>query len=152
MGHSTTMQILVAILVALVILAFLSSRRAGATALGLLCVFLVVLGAWTFYDEGRKEKLEDLIPVTDVEIAETRVRFGTTEYLVRNLHPERTLARFTSERVARLEDGTIVDRRTFEHTVDIPPGQARWTPLRFPGLDPSLDYSWEITHTVAAGS
>jgi len=144
------MQILVAILVALVVLAFLSSRRAGTTALGLTCVVLVLLGAWTMYDEGRKEKLEDLIPVTDVEIAETRVRFGTTEYLVRNHHPARTLVRFTSERVARLEDGTIVDRRTFEHTVDVPPGQARWTPLRFPGLDASLEYSWDITHTVAA--
>lgn len=162
MGHSnvpslrnrldtvSSMQILLAILIALVILAFMSSRRAGVASLVVLAIVLAAMGAWTAYDEGRKADLENLIPVSDVEIGDTRVRFGTPEYLVRNNNPTYTLAGFTSERVARLEDGTIVDRKTFHHSVDIPPGQARWTPLRFPGLDSSLDYSWEITATTAA--
>lgn len=143
------MQILLAILIALVILAFMSSRRAGLRALVGMGVVLALMGAWTVYDEGRKAELEHVIPASDVEIVETRVRFGMTEYLVRNKHPTRTLTAFSSERIARLEDGTIVDRKSFSHAVDIPPGQARWTPLRFPGLDASLDYSWEITGTVA---
>ncbi len=144
------MQILIAILVAVVILAFMSSRRAGVTALGVLALVLAALGAWTVYDERQKAGLEDLIPATDVEITETRTRFGSTEYLVRNHNARWRLAGFSSERVATLPDGTIVDRKRFTHPVDIPPGQARWTPLRFPGLDPTLDYSWDITGTRAA--
>ena len=146
------MQIALAVLIALVILAFMSSRRAGMAALAAFAVLLAALGAWTVYDGHRKADLEAVIPLEDVEIGETRVRFGVTEYLVRNQHPEHTLAGFTTEHVARLPDGTIVDRKRFEHRVDIPPGQARWTPLRFPGLDGSLDYSREVVATVAAGT
>ncbi|MEJ2514908.1 MAG: hypothetical protein P8080_03260 [Gammaproteobacteria bacterium] len=143
------MQILIAILIAAVILAFMSSRRAGMAALGALVLVLVALGAWTVYDERQKAELDDLIPTTDVEITETRTRFGSTEYLVKNHNSRWRLAEFSSERVATLPDGTIVDRKQFTHPVDIPPGQARWTPLRFPGLDPTLDYAWNITGTRA---
>jgi hypothetical protein len=82
-----------------------------------------------------------------VEVIDTRRRGNTIDYLVRNHNEEWTLIAIRSEKVARLEDGTVVDRREFTHRVAIPPGQARWETLRFFGLEIGVDYEWRIIGT-----
>lgn len=141
------MPLLIALLFALVIAAFFVSRRAGVWMLCGVSAAVVLMLAWTWYKDTGPEMQRNAIPVEQVEILDTRTRGNTTDYLIRN-HSERwTLIAIRSEKVARLEDGTVVDRKEFTHRLDIPPQQARWQTLRFFGLEIGVDYEWRIIGT-----
>ncbi len=83
----------------------------------------------------------------EVEILDTRMRDNTEDFLVRNNNANWTLIAIYSERVARMDDGTIIDRKEFTHRVNVPPNQARWETLRFFGLQIGVDYDWRIIGT-----
>jgi hypothetical protein len=137
----------IALLFALVIAAFFVSQRAGWWMLGGVSVAVAAMFAWTWYTRADPESRIGAIPVEQVEIVETRTRYNLTEYLIRNNNDDWTLTAIRSEKVARLEDGTIVDRKEFTHYLEIPPHEARWQALRFFGLEIGLDYEWRIIAT-----
>ena len=141
------MPAFIALLFALVIAAFFVSRRAGLVMLGGVSVAVALMFAWTWYTGEELAEQRDAIPVEQVEVVDTRRRGNTIDHLVRNHSEEWTLTAIRSEKVARLEDGTVVDRREFTHRVEIPPGQARWETLRFFGLEIGVDYEWRIIGT-----
>jgi membrane protein implicated in regulation of membrane protease activity len=138
---------LIALLFALVIAVFFVSRRAGMVMLAGVSVAVTLMLAWAWYSGDGPETQRDAIPVEQVEIVDTRMRGNTEDYLVQN-HDERwTLTAIHSDKTARLEDGTVVDRKKFVHRVNVPPQQARWETLRFFGLEIGLEYDWRITGT-----
>ena len=141
------MPALIALLFALVIAAFFVSRRAGLVMLGGVSVAVALMFAWTWFTAEDIAERRDVIPVEQVEVIDTRRRGNTIDHLVRNHNEEWTLTAIHSEKVARLDDGTVVDRREFTHHVEIPPGQARWETLRFFGLQIGVDYEWNIIGT-----
>ena len=144
------MPVLIALLFALVIAVFFVSRRAGMVMLGGVSVAVALMLAWAWYSSEGPEARRDAIPVEQVEIIDTRMRGNTEDYLVHNHNEQWTLVAIHSEKTARLEDGTVVDRKEFVHRVDVPPQQARWETLRFFGLEIGLDYEWRITGTEGA--
>lgn len=144
------MPALIALLFALVLGAFFVSRRVGVVMLAAASVAVAGMFAWTWYAGGRPEIRRDAIPVAQVEIVDTRLRGNTSDYLIRN-HDERwTLTALFTERVARQDDGTVLDRKSFRHLVEVPPGEERWETLRFFGLEIGKDYELEITGTEGA--
>lgn len=146
------MPALIALLFALVIGAFFVSRRAGVVMLGLAAVAVAAMLAWAWQTGSGPDTRRDAIPVQQVEVLDTRRRGNTTDYLIRNNSPDWTLVGLRTEKVARLEDGTVLDRKEFTHRVEVPPGQARWQTLRFFGLEIGLDYEWAVIGTEAARS
>jgi hypothetical protein len=138
---------LIALLFALVIGAFFVSRRVGLGMLLGVSIAVALMFAWTWHTDGAIRERRGVIPVEQVEIVDTRRRGNTTDYLVRNHNERWTLTALHSEKVARLEDGTVLDRREFIHRVEVPPGQARWETLRFFGLEIGLEYEFRITGT-----
>lgn len=141
------MPVLIALLFALVIAAFFVSRRAGQVMLAGASVAVGLMLAWAWYSSQGPERQRDAIPVEQVEIVDTRRRGNTEDYLLRNLSDDWTLVAIHSEKIARLEDGTVLDRQEFVHRVNVPPEQARWVTLRFFGLEIGLEYDWRITGT-----
>lgn len=141
------MPLLIALLFALVIAAFFVSRRAGSWMLAGVAASVAAMFAWTWYSGTAPQTQVDAIPLEQVEVLDTRTRYRSTEYLIRNHSESWTLTAIRSEKVARLEDGTVVDRREFVHRLEIPPQQARWEPLRFFGLEIGLEYDWRIIGT-----
>lgn len=141
------MPVLIAVLFALVIAAFFVSRRVGLFMLAGVSVAVAGMFAWVWHTTDVIESRRDVIPVEQVEVLDSRTRGTTTDYLFRNQNERWTLTAIHSEMVARLDDGTILDRREFTHRVDIPPLQARWHTLRYFGLEIGLDYKWRITGT-----
>jgi hypothetical protein len=139
--------LLIALLFAFVIAAFFVSRRAGVWMLGAVSAAVVLMLAWTWYKDTGPEMQRNAIPVEQVEILDTRTRGNTTDYLIRNHNERWTLIAIRSEKVARLEDGTVVDSKEFTHRLEIPPQQARWQTLRFFGLEIGVDYEWRIIGT-----
>lgn len=141
------MPLLIALLFALVIGAFFVSRRVGVGMLIGVFIAVALMFAWTWHTDGDVRERRDAIYVEQVEITDTRRRGNTVDYLVRNHNERWTLTAIHSEKVARLEDGTVLDRREFVHRVNVPPEQARWETLRFFGLEIGLEYEWRITGT-----
>jgi uncharacterized membrane protein len=139
--------ILIALLFALVIAAFFVSRRAGTAMLAGVAVVVALMFAWTWQTKDASVPKRNAIPLEQVEILETRRRGNTTDHLVRNNSDKWTLVALHTEQVARLEDGTVLDRRAFVHRMEIPPQQARWETLRFFGLQIGLEYEMRITGT-----
>lgn len=146
------MPALIALLFFLVIAAFFVSRRAGLAMLGGAAVAGAATFAWTWYAESGPQNQRDAIPLEQVHILETRRRGNTTDYLIRNDNDRWTLVGLRSEKIARLEDGTIIDRREFVHRVEVPPGQARWQTIRFFGLEIGVEYEWRLTGTEGSRS
>lgn len=144
------MPALIALLFALVIGAFFVSRRAGMLMLAGAFVAVAAMFAWTWHTGPGVELRRDAIPVAEVEILETRMRGNTTDYLVRNGSDSWTLTGLYTERVARDTAGKVVDRKTFSHILEVPPGEASWQTLRFFGLEIGLEYELEITGTEGA--
>jgi len=142
--------VLIALLFALVIAVFFVSRRAGMVMLAGVSVAIALMLAWAWYSSEGPQTRRDAIPVEQVEIVDTRMRGNTEDYLVHNHNEQWTLVAIHSEKTARLEDGTVVDREEFVHRVNVPPQQARWETLRFFGLEIGLDYEWRITGTEGA--
>lgn len=141
------MPLLIVLLFALVVAAFFVSRRAGGWMLAGVSAAVAAMFAWTWHTGTAPETRVDAIPLEQVEVLETRTRYSSTEYLIRNHSETWTLTAIRSEKIARLQDGTVVDRREFVHRLDIPPQQARWEPLRFFGLEIGLQYDWQIIGT-----
>jgi hypothetical protein len=139
--------VILAVLLALVVAAFFVSRRAGMMMLAGVSVAVALMLGWAWHTERGPETQRNAIAVEQVEILDTRTRDNAEDYLVRNNNPEWTLIGLHSEKVARMEDGTIIDRKEFTHRVNVPPGQARWETLRFFGLEIGVDYEWRITGT-----
>jgi hypothetical protein len=144
--------VLIALLFVLVIAAFFVSRRAGLAMLAGVAVVVAAMLAWTWYGESGPVTQRDAIAVAEVEILDTRTRGNTVDYLVRNHNERWTLTAIHSEKIARMEDGTIIDRREFVHRVEVPPEQARWQTLRFFGLEIGVEYEWHITGTEGSRS
>lgn len=141
------MPVLIAVLFALVIAAFFVSRRAGLLMLAGVSVAVAGMFAWIWHTAEVAETRRDVIPIDEIEVLDSRTRGTTTDYLFRNRNERWTLTAIHSEMVARLDDGTILDRREFTHRVDIPPQQARWQTLRYFGLEIGLEYEWRIIGT-----
>jgi hypothetical protein len=141
---------LIALLFALVIGAFFVSRRAGIAMLAGATVAVAAMFAWTWHTGPGVELRRDAIPVAEIEILDTRKRGHTTDYLVRNGSDSWTLTGLYTERVARDEDGQVVDRKTFSHIVEVPPGQSSWQTLRFFGLEIGREYELEVVGTEGA--
>jgi len=139
--------VILAILLAMVVAAFFVSRRAGIRMLTGVSVAVALMLAWAWETERGPETQRNAIAVEEVEILDTRMRDNTEDYLVRNNNADWTLIAIHSERVARMDDGTIIDRKEFTHRVNVPPGQARWETLRFFGLQIGVEYDWRITGT-----
>jgi uncharacterized membrane protein len=139
--------IFIALLFALVIAAFFVSRRAGTAMLAGVAVVVALMFAWTWHTRDGDLPKRNAIALDQVEILETRRRGNTTDHLVRNNSDKWTLVALHTEQVARLEDGTVLDRREFVHRMEIPPQQARWETLRFFGLQIGLEYEMRITGT-----
>jgi hypothetical protein len=139
--------VILAVLLALVVAAFFVSRQAGIRMLTGVAVVVALMLAWAWETERGPETQRNAIAVEEVEILDTRTRDNTTDYLVRNNNPDWTLIGLVSEKVARMEDGTIIDRKEFTHRVNVPPGQARWETLRFFGLQIGVEYDWRIIGT-----
>jgi len=139
--------VLIASLAALVIGAFIVSGRAGLTMLGVAIVAVAAMFAWTWHTGPGVEISEDAIPVSQVEILDMRKRGNTTDYLIRNNSDRWTLTRIDTERYARNEDGAVIDRKTFSHVIEVPPGETQWETLRFFGLEIGLDYELRIVGT-----
>jgi len=118
--------------------------------LGAATVAVAAMFAWTWHTGPGMKLSEDAIPVAQVEILDTRKRGNTTDYLIRNNNDSWTLTRIDTERYARDEDGTVVDRQTFSHVIEVPPGETQWETLRFFGLEIGLDYELRITGTEGA--
>ena len=146
------MPVILAVLLALVIAAFFVSRRAGIRMLAGVSVAVALMLAWAWHTERGPETQRNAISVQEVEILETRTRDNAEDYLVRNNNGQLTLIALHSEKVARLEDGTVIDRKEFTHRVNVPPDQARWETLRFFGLEIGVDYEWRITGTEGSRS
>ena len=141
------MPVIIATLLALVVGAFFVSRRAGMGMLGAAAVIVAAMLGWAWYTERGPITQRDAIPVAQVEILQTRERGSSTDYLVRNNNPDWTLIGLHSEKVARMDDGTVIDRQEFTHRVNVPPNQARWETLRFFGLEIGVEYDWRLTGT-----
>lgn len=141
------MPVILAVLFALVVAAFFVSQRAGIRMLVGVSVVVAVMLAWAWHTERGPETQRNAIALDQVHILETRTRDNATDYLVRNNNPDWTLTGLRSEQVARMDDGTIIDRKEFTHRVNVPPGQARWETFRFFGLQIGVDYDWRITGT-----
>lgn len=141
------MPVLIALLAALVIGAFFVSGRAGLAMLAAATAAVAAMFAWTWYTGPGVELSQDAIPVAQVEILDTRKRGNTTDYLIRNNNDRWTLTRIDTERYARDETGAVVDRKTFSHIIEVPPGETNWQTLRFFGLEIGLDYELRITGT-----
>jgi hypothetical protein len=139
--------VILATLLALVVGAFFVSRRAGMGMLGAAAAIVATMLAWAWYTERGPITQRDAIPIEQVEILETRERGSSTDYLVRNSSSDWTLIALHSEKVARMDDGTVIDRQEFTHRVNVPPGQARWETLRFFGLQIGTEYDWRLTGT-----
>ncbi|NHA16173.1 hypothetical protein [Thioalkalivibrio sp. XN279] len=146
------MPVIIAVLLALVVAAFFVSRRAGIMMLAGVSVAVALMLGWAWHTERGPETQRNAIAVEEVEILDTRTRDNAEDYLVRNNNPEWTLIGLYSERVARMEDGTIIDRKEFTHRVNVPPGQARWETLRFFGLQIGVEYDWRIIGTEGSRS
>lgn len=144
------MPVLIALLFALVIAVFFVSRRAGMVMLAGVSIAVTLMLAWAWYSGDGPVTQRNAIPVEQVEIIDTRMRGNTEDYLVHNHNEHWTLVAIRSEKTARLEDGTVVDREEFVHRVNVPPQQARWETLRFFGLEIGLEYDWRITGTEAS--
>ena len=144
------MPALIALLFALVLAAFFFSRRAGGVMLAGVSIAVALMLAWSWYSSEGPRSSRTAIPVEQVEIIDTRMRGNTTDHLVHNHNENWTLVAIHSEKIARLEDGTVVDREEFVHRVNVPPGQARWETFRFFGLEIGMDYEWRITGTEAS--
>lgn len=144
------MPALIALLFALVLAAFFFSRRAGAVMLTGVSIAVALMLAWSWYSSEGTTSSRTAIPVEQVEFIDKRMRGNTIDYLVRNKNEDWTLVAIHSEKIARLEDGTLVDREEFVHRINVPPGQARWETFRFFGLEIGLDYDWRITGTEAS--
>lgn len=141
------MPVLVALLFALVLAAFFVSRRAGMIMLAAAMVAVAAMFAWTWHTGPGVEIRRNAIPVEQVEILDTRMRGNTTDYLIRNHSENWTLTAIDTEQVALLEDGTVADRKSFTHRIEVPPEEARWQTLRFFGLEIGMDYELRITGT-----
>jgi hypothetical protein len=139
--------ILIAMLFALVVAAFFVSQRAGIRMLTGVSVAVALMLAWAWETERGPETQRNAIAVEEVEILDTRTRDNAEDYLVRNNNSEWTLIGLVSEKVARMDDGTVIDRKEFTHRVNVPPGQARWETLRFFGLEIGVEYDWRIIGT-----
>lgn len=146
------MPVIIAVLLALVVAAFFVSRRAGVGMLAGVSLTIALMLAWAWHTERGPTTQRNAIAVEEVEILETRMRDNTTDYLVRNNNAKWTLIGLVSERVARMDDGTIIDRKEFTHRVNVPPGQARWETLRFFGLQIGVEYDWRIIGTEGSRS
>lgn len=144
------MPALIALLLALVIGAFFVSRRAGMLMLAAASLAVAAMFAWTWHTGPGVELRRDAIPVTQIEILDTRRRGNTTDYLLRNHSDSWTLTGLYTERVARGADGQVVDRRAFKHIVKVPPGESSWQTLRFFGLEIGQEYELEIVGTEGA--
>lgn len=144
------MPALIALLFALVIGAFFVSRRVGMVMLASASVAVAGMFAWTWYTGPGVELQRDAIPVAEVEILETRKRGNTTDYLVRNNSDSWTLTGLYTERVARDEDGAVVDRKEFTHRIEVAPGEESWQTLRFFGLEIGHEYELAIVGTEGA--
>ena len=144
------MPALIALLLALVIGAFFVSRRAGMVMLAGASVAVAAMFAWTWHTGPGVELRRDAIPVAEIEILDTRRRGNTTDYLVRNGSQGWTLTALYTERVARDAAGEVVDRRTFKHIVEVPPGESSWQTLRFFGLEIGRQYELEVVGTEGA--
>lgn len=141
------MPVLVALLSALVLAAFFVSRRAGMIMLAAATVAVAAMFAWTWHSGPGVEIRRNVIPVEQVEILDTRMRGNTTDYLIRNHSDSWTLTAIDTEQIARREDGTVADRKSFTHRIDVPPEEARWQTLRFFGLEIGMEYELQITGT-----
>lgn len=141
------MPVLVALLFALVLAAFFVSRRAGMIMLAAAMVAVAAMFAWTWHTGPGLEIRRNAVPVEQVEILDTRMRGNTTDYLIRNHSESWTLTAIDTEQVALLEDGTVADRKSFTHRIEVPPEEARWQTLRFFGLEIGMDYELRITGT-----
>lgn len=144
------MPALIALLFALVIGAFFVSRRAGMLMLAGASVAVAAMFAWTWHTGPGVELRRDAIPVADIEILDTRRRGNTTDYLVRNGSDSWTLTGLYTERVARDDAGQVVDRKTFNHSVEVPPGESSWQTLRFFGLEIGREYDLKVVGTEGA--
>jgi hypothetical protein len=141
---------LIALLFALVIGAFFVSRRAGMIMLAGASVAVAAMFAWTWHTGPGVELRRDAIPVAEIEILDTRKRGNTTDYLVRNGSDSWTLTGLYTERVARDAAGQVVDRKAFQHIVEVPPGESSWQTLRFFGLEIGREYELEVVGTEGA--
>jgi hypothetical protein len=139
--------VLIALLFALVIAAFFVSRRAGMIMLASASVAVAAMFAWTWHTGPGLETRRNAIPVEQVEVVDTRRRGNTTDYLIRNHSETWTLTAIDTEKVARLEDGTVVDRKQYTHRIEVPPQEASWQTLRFFGLEIGKEYELQITGT-----
>lgn len=144
------MPALIALLLALVIGAFFVSRRAGMLMLAGASIAVAAMFAWTWHTGPGVELRRDAIPVAEIQILETRKRGNTTDYLVRNGSDSWTLMGLHTERIARDEAGQVVDRKAFQHIVEVPPGESSWQTLRFFGLDIGREYELEVVGTEGA--
>lgn len=146
------MPFLIAVLTALVLGAFFVSRRAGMIMLAGAVVAVAGMFAWTWHTGPGMELRRDAVPIEEVEILDTRMRGNTADYLIRNHSESWTLTAIDTERVARREDGTVADRKTFTHRISVPPQEARWQTLRFFGLEIGLEYELRVIGTEGSRS
>lgn len=144
------MPALIALLFALVIGAFFVSRRAGVLMLAGASVAVAGMFAWTWHTGPGVELRRDAIPIEQVEILDTRKRGNTTDYLIRNGSESWTLTGLYTERIARDEAGQVLDRKTFSHNLEVPPGESSWQTLRFFGLEIGREYDLAIVGTEGA--
>lgn len=144
---SQNVPFLIALLFALVIGAFFVSRRVGMVMLAAAAVAVAAMFAWTWHTGPGVEIRRNAIPVEQVEILDARRRGNTRDYLIRNHDETWTLTAIEVEKIARGEDGTVVDRREFTQRIEVPPGETRWQTLRFFGLEIGLDYEMRVIGT-----